>query len=92
MTFDGVDLYATTARKAAALGHSLISNHPFVDGNKRVGHAAMEVMVVLNGFEIVADVDEQEGVIIAVASGTLSREDSGSWVERRVVERPRLAT
>ena len=92
MTFGGVDLYATIARKAAALGHSLISNHPFVDGNKRVGHAAMEVMLVLNGYEISAAVDEQEEVIIAVASGTLSREDFCSWVERRVVELPHIAT
>jgi death on curing protein len=37
MTFDGLDLYTTIARKASALGHSLISNHPFIDGNKRVG-------------------------------------------------------
>jgi death on curing protein len=58
MTFGGIDLYETIARKAAALGHSLISNHPFVDGNKRVGHAAMEVMLLLNGYEIVATVDD----------------------------------
>jgi death-on-curing protein len=83
MTFDGVDLYTTIARKAAALGHSLISNHPFIDGNKRVGHAAMEVMLLLNGHEIVASVDR--GVIINVASGTMSRDElllgsgSASW-------------
>src|SRR5262245_61394807 len=62
MTFGGADLYVTTARKAAALGHSLISNHPFIDGNKRIGHAAMEVMLLLNGHEIVGSVDEQEAV------------------------------
>src|SRR5258706_6374074 len=60
MTFAGVDLYPTLVWKAAALGYSLIMNHPFVDGNKRVGHAAMEVMLVLNGCELSADVDEQE--------------------------------
>ena len=86
MTFGGVDLYITIARKAAALGHSLISNHPFIDGNKRVGHAAMEVMLVLNGYDIVATVDEQERVILAVASGTMSREEFTSWIETRVVE------
>ena len=87
MTFDGVDLYPTLARKAAALGHSLISNHPFVDGNKRVGHAAMEVMLVLNGYEISAEVAEQEEVIISVAAGTMSRDDFARWVEQRLVER-----
>ena len=60
MTFSGIDLYESIARKAAALGHSLISNHPFVDGNKRVGHAAMEVMLLLNGYEIVGSVDDHE--------------------------------
>jgi death-on-curing protein len=55
--------------KAAALGFSLISNRPFVDGNKRIGHAAMETFLVLNGFEIAAPVDEQEQVILRVAAG-----------------------
>jgi death on curing protein len=73
-------------RKAAALGHSLISNHPFIDGNKRVGHAAMEVMLLLNGFEIVGSADEQEAVITAVASGTMSRDEFASWIEQRVVD------
>ena len=39
-TFGGVDLYPTLVEKAAALGLSLVQGHPFVDGNKRVGHAA----------------------------------------------------
>ncbi|MFY9554376.1 MAG: type II toxin-antitoxin system death-on-curing family toxin [Blastocatellia bacterium] len=92
MTFNRIDLYATIARKAAALGHSLISNHPFVDGNKRVGHAAMEVMFLLNGYEIVATVDDQEETILAVASGKMSREDFASWVEQHVAERSDGAT
>jgi death-on-curing protein len=92
MTFGGVDLYTTVARKAAALGHSLISNHPFIDGNKRVGHAAMEVMLLLNGHEIVASVNEQEEVIIAVASGTMSRDEFASWIEQRVIQNPRAET
>ena len=59
MTFGGQELYPTIVEKASALGFSLIKNHPFFDGNKRIGHAAMEVFLVLNGFEIYADVDEQ---------------------------------
>lgn len=91
MTFDGADLYTTIARKAAALGNSLISNHPFTDGNKRVGHAAMEVILLLNGHEIVASVDDQEEVIINVASGTMSHDKFASWIEQRVVECPDAA-
>ena len=85
MTFGGMDLYDTIVSEASASGHSLICNHPFVDGNKRVGHASMEVMLLLNGYEIVATIDDQEETILAVASGTVSREDFASW-ERHLVE------
>jgi death-on-curing protein len=73
MTFGGEDLYPTIVEKAAALGFSLIRNHPFVDGNKRTGHAAMEVFLILNGYEIDASVDEQEQVILQLAAGELKR-------------------
>jgi death-on-curing protein len=46
MTFGGEDLYPSIVEKASALGFSLIQNHPFVDGNKRTGHAAMETFLV----------------------------------------------
>ena len=72
MTFGGDDLYPTIAGKAAALGHSLIQNHPFLDGNKPVGHAAIEVFLVLNGYEISASVDEQEEIVLTVANGGMS--------------------
>jgi len=84
-SFDGEDLYPDLASKAAALGHSLIQNHPFVDGNKRVGHAAMEVFLLLNGYEIDASVDEQETIIIAVASGKLSRIQLSEWIRKHII-------
>ena len=68
-SFGGEELYPDLGSKAAALGHSLIQNHPFVDGNKRIGHAAMEVFLLLNSHEINASVDGQEKFIIEVASG-----------------------
>jgi death-on-curing family protein len=48
----------TVVDKAAVLGYPLLKNHPFLDGNKRMGHAAMEVFLVLKGYEIRAAVDE----------------------------------
>ncbi|HEX6716461.1 MAG TPA: type II toxin-antitoxin system death-on-curing family toxin [Pyrinomonadaceae bacterium] len=84
-SFGGEELYPDLARKAAALGHSLIQNHAFVDGNKRVGHAAMEVFLLLNGYEIDASVDEQETLIIDVASGKLSRIELGEWISKHIV-------
>lgn len=87
MSFGGEDLYPTIAEKAAALGHSLIQNHCFVDGNKRVGHTAMEVFLVLNGYEIEASVDEQEQVVLSVASGQTDRRGLGEWLNEHVIER-----
>ena len=67
-------------RKAAALGFSLVGNHPFVDGNKRVGHAAMETFLVLNGAEIDASLDEQERVMLDLAAGRLDRSQLADWL------------
>ena len=66
MTHPGQDLYPTLVEKAVALCFSLVINHPFLDGNKRVGHFAMETFLVLNGKEIEAAVDEQEQVVFWV--------------------------
>ena len=83
-TFSGVDLYPTLIEKAAVLGFSLIKNHPFVDGNKRVGHAALEVMLMLNGNEMTASKESTEAVVLAVASGTLDRQAWTEWVKEQI--------
>ena len=80
MTFDKEDLYPSLLEKA--LGFSIIMNHPFVDGNKRTGHAATETFLVLNGVEINASVDEQERVVLALASSQLEREAFVEWLRR----------
>jgi death-on-curing protein len=81
MTFDKQDLYPDAVSKAAALCYSLVLDHPFTDGNKRVGHAAMETFLLLNGFEIAAGADDQERIILALAAGGLSREALTSWLK-----------
>jgi death on curing protein len=81
MTFGGEDLYPSVIEKTIAVGFSIIMNHPFVDGNKRTGHAAMEVFLILNGMEISASVDEQEQIILAVASGKIGREAFVEWLK-----------
>jgi death-on-curing protein len=90
-SFGGQELYPNLAVKAAALGYSLIQNHPFVDGNKRVGHAALEVFLLLNGYEIAGSVEEQEDIIIGVASGRISRVEFSEWIDQHLVERNRPA-
>ncbi len=84
-TFGGEDLYPDLFGKASALGFSLIGNHPFVDGNKRIGHAAVEAMLMLNGFELSASVDEAEAEILAVAAGDRTREQFRAWVAAHAV-------
>lgn len=80
-TFDAVDLHASLHAKAAALGFSLALNHPFLDGNKRAAHAAMEVFLLLNGYEIVASVDEQERLMLDLAAGSVTREQLAEWLD-----------
>ena len=84
IAFGGMDPYPTIVDKAAALGYSIIKNHPFVDGNKRVGHAAMETCLVLNGYEISADVDEQEKTILGLAASALTRDEFVVWLAAHV--------
>jgi death on curing protein len=87
MTFGGEELYPTIIEKASALGFSIVMNHPFVDGNKRAGHAAMETFLVLNRLEIKAAVDEQERVILALAAGELERDAFTKWLQQSVEAR-----
>jgi len=86
MSFGGTEMYSTLAEKAAALCFSLVMNHPFVDGNKRIGHAAMEVFLMMNGFELTADVDDSESVILRLAAGELERLLFAEWVVQHVTE------
>lgn len=87
MTFGGEDLYPTIIEKASALGFSLIKNHPFIDGNKRIAHAVMETFLVLNGYEIDAPVDEQEQLILQLAASALERDDFTDWLHDHVIEK-----
>jgi death on curing protein len=74
-------------QQTCGVGPFANSNHPFVDGNKRIGHAAMEVFLLLNGHEIDAPVDEQEKIIIHVASGKVSRIELREWISKYTVVR-----
>lgn len=82
MTFGGEDLYPSLAEKAAAIGYAIIRAQHFVDGNKRTGHAAMALFLALNSHQLTPDDDEQESVVLGVATGEMSRDDFVAWVER----------
>ena len=86
-TLEGCPLYPDVNSMAAALGYSIVANHPFIDGNKRAGHAAVETCLWLNGGELDAPLDEQEAVMLAVAAGSLDREGLAAWLATRVSPR-----
>ena len=90
MAFGGSELYPDLASKAAALAFSLIQNHPFLDANKRVGHAALETFLMLNGQELGSTVDEAEALILAVAKGAAGRAELEEWIRR--VSRPNVGS
>ena len=87
MTFGGEDLYPTIVEKASALGFSIIKNHPFVDGNKRIGYLAVEAFLMRNCFELSGVVDEQESVILRLAAGELGRDAFTEWLRSRIIPR-----
>ena len=79
-TFDGKELYPTSQEKGARLGFSLISNHAFVDGNKRIGMYVMLVFLEVNGIKIRLSNDEIVRVGLAVASGKMKYKELLAWI------------
>ena len=84
-TFDGKELYPTKEEKAAKLGHSLISNHAFVDGNKRIGMYIMISFLELNGIRIDATNDEVYELGMSVADGSADKDDILDWINKHKI-------
>ena len=84
MTFGGEDLYPDLAAKAAALMHPLVMNHPFVDGNKRVGAMAAELMLAANGHDVEAADGELAELTFTVARGEVPAEELAIWLRQRM--------
>lgn len=80
-TFDGVELYPSKEEKAAQLGFSLISNHAFVDGNKRIGMYLMLSFLELNGIRIDATNEEVAKLGLDVAGGLADSKDILKWIK-----------
>ncbi len=83
-TFGGKDLYPTKEEKAAKIGHSLISNHAFVDGNKRIGMHVMLTFLEANGIPLRCAPGDIAAAGLAIASGAMSYQELVNWIlERR---------
>lgn len=79
-TFDGQDLYPEICSKAAAMLESLVLNHPFIDGNKRVGITAAGIFLRRNGRRLNASGDEVEAFTVRVAQGEAACEEIAGWL------------
>ena len=79
-TFDGQELYPSKEEKGARLGYSLISNHAFVDGNKRIGMYVLLAFLEVNGIRIDPSVDDVARVGLAVASGEMDYDALLQWI------------
>ncbi len=79
-TFDGKELYPTKQEKGARIGYALISNHAFVDGNKRIGMYVLLTFLETNGIKIRPTNDEVARVGLALAAGEMKYEDLLEWI------------
>ena len=79
-TFAGKDVYPSLQQKAARLCFGLVKNHPFVDGNKRIGAHVMLVFLALNGIELQHTQTELSEVILQLAAGSLQSTDLLDWI------------
>ena len=79
-TFDGAELYPTKEEKGARIGYALISNHAFVDGNKRIGMYVLLTFLEVNGIRIHPTVDDVVRVGLAVASGEMKYDELLEWI------------
>lgn len=79
-TFGGNDLYETMEAKVAATTYSLVSNHGFVDGNKRIGIAVMLLLLQLNGYKLKYSQQELIDLGLGLAAGNIDKNDIQQWI------------
>lgn len=88
-SFGGADLYPDLFSKAASLGHSIIKNHPFLDGNKRTGFESMRLLLRINGFDLRAGEDQKFNFVLKIATDTHFDEHRiAEWLRDNSRKRP----
>ena len=84
-TFDGEDLYPTPEEKAAAIFESLIINHPFIDGNKRIAYAMLEYLLINKaGIKLHARFEEKYSMVIEASKGEIRFEEIKTWISSQI--------
>ncbi|MFA6023640.1 MAG: type II toxin-antitoxin system death-on-curing family toxin [Candidatus Gracilibacteria bacterium] len=85
-TFGDDDLYPSLFDKAAALFHSVIFNHAFLDGNKRTAVASAAQLLYLNGFELITSEKELESFTMKIVDERLGLDEIAKWLEKYSIE------
>jgi death-on-curing protein len=86
MTFETEDLYPTPILQATALIESLIQNHPFLDGNKRIGYVMMRFFLMQNKIDLEATQSEKYDFVMRIANGQLTFAQISDWISAKVVQ------
>jgi death on curing protein len=86
-TFDTKDLYPSPVEKSAAIFESLIINHPFIDGNKRIAYVLMRLVLLQYNLDINASQDEKFDFVIKAAKSELDFESIKSWIFSRILQK-----
>ena len=81
-TFDNKELYPTSIDKAASLLESIVSNHPFIDGNKRTAYVLARLFLLQNRMDIKASQQDKYEFVMSIASGKMRFEEIVSWIEK----------
>lgn len=85
MTFDSAELYPLPEDKAAAIFESLIINHPFIDGNKRIAYFMLRLFLREAGFDIEASSDEKYNITISASKGDLTIDTIREWIKKHLI-------
>jgi death-on-curing protein len=84
-TFDQQELYPTPTEKASAIFESLIINHSFIDGNKRIAYVLMRLTLMDFYFDVMASDDEKYRMTISASTGEIRFDEIKVWIEEHLV-------
>jgi death on curing protein len=85
--YGGIEVYPTIHEKAAALTLSLVTNHPLIDGNKRLGFMGLAVFLRINGYRLIANDDSAYSFIVQIAAGELREiDEAANWIKQNIEE------
>lgn len=82
-----VEFYPNLTEKAAALIESIVSNHPFIDGNKRTAYVLMRLYLIEEGYDINASQNEKYEFVLKIADGKLNYQEIVKWIESKLIKK-----